>query len=176
LCALVRDRGLIKNAAQREAHAAELAKELAKSSGLGAELRRAQEALAVSRAFPSWNRSSTLTEIYLYATPVLVTKLRMETPGQAAEEAHGALEGRRTHEMAETVSLHTEELQGAQRAAATATAALAQSEQRVSRSVGESQPLSIMVSLISQRCGGARWRSCRASSPCVHAPAPPTPF
>jgi hypothetical protein len=36
----------------------------------------------VSRGFPSWKRSI-LTEIYLYVTPVLVQKLRMDTPGQA---------------------------------------------------------------------------------------------
>eukprot|EP01047_Picozoa_sp_COSAG01_P030276 COSAG01_NODE_2106_length_8416_cov_47.839485_19_plen_139_part_00 len=33
----------------------------------------------VSRAFPSWNRSI-LTEIDTYVMPVLITKLRLETP------------------------------------------------------------------------------------------------
>jgi hypothetical protein len=40
----------------------------------------------VGRALPTWNRSI-LNEIYLRKTPVLITKLRMETPGQGGLDA-----------------------------------------------------------------------------------------
>eukprot|EP01047_Picozoa_sp_COSAG01_P051210 COSAG01_NODE_5256_length_4381_cov_2.177487_2_plen_97_part_00 len=45
----------------------------------------------VSRAFPSCTRSI-LTEIH-YVTPVLITKLRMETPGQVAAACGGSGSG-----------------------------------------------------------------------------------